>query len=41
MLIPNATYSFFLQAGRTAARVRGVDVATADENVTLAKGHAR
>jgi hypothetical protein len=41
MLMTNATYSFFIQAGRTAAhacRVRGAD---ADENVTLAKGHAR
>jgi hypothetical protein len=41
MLMPNATYSFFLQAGRTAAHVRGIAVATADENVTLAQRHAR
>ena len=41
MFMPNATYSFFLQAGRTTAHLRGVDLPTADENVTLAKGHAR
>jgi hypothetical protein len=41
MLMPNATYSFFLQAGRTSAHMRGIDIAAADENVTLAKRHAR
>jgi len=41
MFMPNATYSFFLQAGRTAAHVRGIEVATADQNVTLAERHAR
>jgi hypothetical protein len=41
MLMLNATYSFFLPAGRTSTHVRGIDVATADENVTLAERHAR
>jgi hypothetical protein len=40
MLMTNATYSFLLQTGRTAAHVRGVDVAASDENVTLAERHA-
>jgi len=40
MLMLDATYSFFLQACRTAAHPRGIDVATADENVTLAKRYA-
>ncbi len=40
MLMLNATYSFFLQACRTAAHPRGIDVAIADENVTLAKRYA-
>ena len=41
MLMPNATYSFFLKAGHGAAHVRGTHVATPDENVTLAERHAR
>jgi hypothetical protein len=41
MLMPNATYSFILQAGPTAAHVRGIDVANARENVTLAERLAR
>jgi NAD(P)-dependent dehydrogenase (short-subunit alcohol dehydrogenase family) len=41
MLTPNATYPFFLLAGRTRAHMRGIDVATPDENVTLAVRHPR
>ena len=41
MLMSNATYSFFPKAGQAAAHVRGIDVATPDQNVTLAKRHAR
>jgi len=39
MLMLNATYSFFLGAGRLSAH--GIDVATPDENVTLAERPAR
>jgi hypothetical protein len=41
MLMPIATYSFLLKTGHAAAHRRGVDVATSDENVTLAERHAR
>jgi len=41
MLTPNATYPFFHRAGRTCAQMRGIDVATPDENVTLAERRAR
>jgi hypothetical protein len=41
MLMLNATYSFFLGADHRLAHVRGIDVATPDENVTLAERHAR
>ena len=41
MFMPIATYSFFAQADRVAAHVRGAGVDTADENVTLVEGHAR
>jgi hypothetical protein len=41
MFMPNATYSFLPKAGHGAACVRGIDVATPDENVTLAVRDAR
>jgi len=41
MLMLNATHSFFLGAGRLSAHACGIDVATPDENVTLAERHAR
>ena len=41
MLMPNATYRFLPKAGHRAACVRGIDVATPEENVTLAERHAR
>jgi hypothetical protein len=41
MTMLNATYSFFVKAASHATQVQGIDVATPDENVTLAEGHAR
>jgi hypothetical protein len=41
MLMPIATYSFFPKAGWVAAHLRGLDVATPGDNVTLAERHAR
>jgi hypothetical protein len=41
MTMLTATYSFFAKAAGRATQCLGIDVATPDENVTLAEGHAR
>jgi hypothetical protein len=41
MLMLNATYSFLAKAAAHDTQVLGIDVRTADGDVTLAEGHAR